>query len=318
MGAYKKLREAMAGGVTLLSAMQFIQRLPYKFTDRNYFLSLREMQIQQRCGRIIHNLRKKYKKSIAEWKERAEREDDGQVGGENIIWTMWLQGMDNAPDIVKMCHKSVVDGFSDRYKIVVLDENNISDYVTLPDYIEEKYKRGIISKQWYSDLVRLELLEKYGGTWMDATIFYAGGEVPSYMMGDGLFIYQTLFPATLGIAAVMNNFFISAHRNDKLLKLTKLLLYEYWRRNDYCCDYWIMYDFFEIARAEFPAEWEKVVPVDHTKIHILQSRFFKPFDEKVYRAAIDGSPFHKLSWKAEEDELAMQGTLCRYLLDKYL
>ena len=57
-------------------------------------------------------------------------------------------------------------------EFVVLDKTNISDYVRLPEYIEKKWKAGIIGNAQYSDLVRNELLIKYGGYWIDSTVFF--------------------------------------------------------------------------------------------------------------------------------------------------
>ena len=37
--------------------------------------------------------------------------------------------------------------------------------------MEEKKKKGIISRTHYSDLLRLEILGNYGGIWLDSTFF---------------------------------------------------------------------------------------------------------------------------------------------------
>lgn len=312
---FQKIKSARVGGVLLLSFVQFLQRFPYKFLDKDYFLKLRDMQIQQSCGKIIYNLSRKYRAEIKALKQKIADEDSKLPHNHSkIIWIMWLQGMDNAPDIVKMCYRSIVDGFSGEYEIVVLDESNIKEYVSLPDYIEEKYNKGYISKQWYADLIRLELLDKYGGTWMDATIFYSGGKIPYYMLQSDLFIFQSLFPATLGIAAVMNSFFITACQNNKIIKMTKLLFYEYWRKYNVSCDYWLVSDFFEIACHEFMEDWEKVIPHDHTSVHILQDKMFKSFNQEIYNAAIAATPFHKLNWKLSQIDCDKENTLYKYLI----
>ena len=40
----------------------------------------------------------------------------------------------------------------------------------MPDYLNEKLKSGVLPLAIYTDLMRVALLEHYGGTWMDATI----------------------------------------------------------------------------------------------------------------------------------------------------
>ena len=34
----------------------------------------------------------------------------------------------------------------------------------------DKYKKGIFTRTHFSDILRLELLTKYGGTWIDASV----------------------------------------------------------------------------------------------------------------------------------------------------
>lgn len=75
----------------------------------------------------------------------------------NKVWVCWLQGIDNAPELVKTCFASLCKYLKDR-EIVLLTNENIHDYVQLPVFIEEKHKRGIIPVAQYTDLLRLELL----------------------------------------------------------------------------------------------------------------------------------------------------------------
>jgi len=46
--------------------------------------------------------------------------------------------------------------------------------VELPGYIVEKWEKGRIPAAMFSDLLRVELLIKYGGTWIDSTVFCTG------------------------------------------------------------------------------------------------------------------------------------------------
>ena len=72
-----------------------------------------------------------------------------------IIWILWWQGYDNAPEIVKYC----------------LDESTFDCYVQIPEYLKLKIKKGHISIANISDMIRVCLLSQYGGTWIDSTVF---------------------------------------------------------------------------------------------------------------------------------------------------
>jgi hypothetical protein len=77
--------------------------------------------------------------------------------------------MENAPELVNVCLESLRASIGGD--IIVLDAQNYTDYVTLPEYVTRKYKKGIIPPALFSDMLRLELLIKYGGTWIDSTVW---------------------------------------------------------------------------------------------------------------------------------------------------
>ena len=49
------------------------------------------------------------------------------------------------------------------YVILILTtEDNYKNWISFPSHIDEKIKTGVITRTHLSDLIRLELLEKYG------------------------------------------------------------------------------------------------------------------------------------------------------------
>ena len=318
MRKLKKLKEAKAGGVLWLTVWLYLKRLPYKRKDSQYYSRLDDFHKQICCFKILHNIKKRYKKKCDQFKNKILAEDMRLSHEHNkIIWILWLQGIENAPSIVRMCYQSIVDNFSSEYKIVLLNERNISEYILLPDFILSKYKKGYISNQHFADLLRVSLLEKYGGTWMDGTIFCSSNNIPEHMMKSDLFIYQTMFPATWGIPTAMNSYFITACQNNKIIRLTKELFYDYWEHNNYCPDYWLINDFFEMAKDAFKEDWLKVVPEENITMHILQDRMKQKFNKEIFEFVIDKSPFHKLQWRYANDEFDPSETYYEYLLTHY-
>ena len=89
-----------------------------------------------------------------------------------IIWTLWMQGYENAPELVK----STIDSIRkfaelNNFQFILLEENTIEKYVVFPKLIKEKMDLGVIDYTKISDILRVSLLAKYGGTWVDATIY---------------------------------------------------------------------------------------------------------------------------------------------------
>jgi len=78
------------------------------------------------------------------------------------IFIYWHQGIRNAPEIVKLCAESWVKR-NPTWNIKILNATSAKRYLRATP---EDYE---ISIQLYSDLLRLRLLEQYGGVWADAT-----------------------------------------------------------------------------------------------------------------------------------------------------
>ena len=102
------------------------------------------------------------------------------------IWTIWLQGEDKAPPLVQACFRSVRKNCTQE--LVVLDEDSLRKYITLPDVIWEKRKQGKIKNAHFADICRVELLYEYGGIWLDSTGF-ATAPIPDWIIKEDFFVY---------------------------------------------------------------------------------------------------------------------------------
>lgn len=60
------------------------------------------------------------------------------------------------------------------YEFRIVDLTNYHNWVQLPQYVEEKFRKGLIPPALFSDLLRLALLKQYGGVWMDASVYCSG------------------------------------------------------------------------------------------------------------------------------------------------
>lgn len=270
-------------------------------------------------NRVQKKLRKKYSSYIQEYLKR-EREKQAARAGKALkeeqpgrIWMFWSSGEESAPPIARKCIASIRENLPDR-EVIVLSEENYRDYVAFPPFIQEKIDRGEMMKAHMADLLRLELLIRYGGTWIDATVFCPGGKIPAYMLDSDLFLFQDLKPGFDGHCQRISNWMITARAGNPVLKLTRALLYEYWREHKKCEDYFIFHHFFEMAIDAYPEEWGRVIPFSNAAPHILLLRLFEPYDEAVWEAVREMTPFHKLSYKFDEAKTEIPGTYYQKLL----
>lgn len=257
-------------------------------------------------------LEKKYRWKLNEFDEQFKEK---RHESSNKIWICWFQGIDNAPILVKKCYESVVSNNRDK-EVVVITSDNMMNYVEFPNYIVEKWKNGQITHTHMTDLLRLELLIKYGGMWLDATVYCSGDNIPEYFFESDLFFYQCLKPGRDGHANYISSWLMEAKTNNKILTAVRELCYEYWRNNDSMWDYFLLHDFMSIVLDKYQDSWNEIIPRDNATPHELLLRLFVEYDEKTWIAIKDQTPFHKLTYKFSQEQILLEGTYYNVLFGK--
>lgn len=86
------------------------------------------------------------------------------------IWICWWQGEDNMPEIVKKCYENIRI-YSGSHPVHLITLKNVNDYITLSPLILKKFHAGKIKYAHLADLIRLKLIAKFGGLWIDSTVY---------------------------------------------------------------------------------------------------------------------------------------------------
>ncbi len=235
-------------------------------------------------------LKSKYKKFLKNY----QKKENSIHEYSDIIWWCWFQGEENAPEIAKKCLESLRRNMPSK-KIIVITDKNMFDYVKFPEFIMEKYKKGYISKTHLSDLLRLELLINYGGTWIDATCYCT--KSPDYAFNIPLFAFKTNERGNPATAA--QNWFIASEKQNPILLLTRDLLYNYWKSYNSAIHYFIFYFFFKLATEKYSEEWKNVPWYPDLPPHIMQRELFDKFSEHRLNELKRFSDIHKLSYKLD-------------------
>lgn len=252
-------------------------------------------------------LEKDYKSKLAEFDSKFDV--NLPHGQSEKVWVCWFQGMENAPSLVQRCFHSLKENLTDR-EIILITSGNVLNYVKFPDYIINKWENGQITDTHMTDLLRLELLIKYGGMWLDATVFCTSKsmDIPDYFFDSELFFYQSLKPGRDGHSHLTSSWLISAKTNNKVLMATRYLCYEYWKENTQMIDYFLLHDFISIVLEYYPRDWKRVVPRDNATPHILLLKLFDQYDEQMWNAIRVQTPFHKMTYKFKEEDTELSGT----------
>lgn len=284
--------------------------LVFCFKRKQKLLEILRLYIRYKKQRYLRN---KYGKYISEEIEKYDWKAVEQVSSRRV-WICWWQGMDNAPLLVRRCYDSVKSNLVD-WKITVITLDNYKEYVQFPDYILQRWQKGQISNTHMSDLLRLELIVKYGGLWLDSTVLCTGKEIPESIIRSNLFVYQLLRPGITGRSLSISSWLIYAKSNNKILYLTKMLLYKYWQKNERIIDYFIFHHFFSIV-LEYCQEEQKQIPKYCNSIpHILLFQLFEEYDGIAFHDLKQMTCFHKLSYKLNQEDLIKPGTYYDVILN---
>jgi len=167
---------------------------------------------------------------------------------ENVIWVCWLQGEKNSPDIVKACIESIRKKFLNG-TVIIIDEANFHDYVALPKYILSKYSSGKITKTHFSDILRWALLSRYGGYWVDATVFMTKKFVVKNDSNLVTFKHQIDDEYTYISNGRWTGFFIGVPKDYVPASEILKILYKYWFFRDELIDYFLIDYVLEIIHG---------------------------------------------------------------------
>jgi hypothetical protein len=223
----------------------------------------------------------------------------GQEKKSPVIWWCWLQGLENAPALVRACYESCKQL---GLEIKVITEENYSQYVTVPDFILKKRESGVISNAHFSDILRLELLTEYGGTWIDATVLITGKNILNYIEDERLFCFQNYMMGAESLVMNISSWFMSACKGDKILADTKAILYEYWKSEEMLVHYFLLHLCFNIASQKNRQVWERVPLVSNVPPHIMQEELYNVYTDREWARLCAMSDVHKLTWKSERPQ----------------
>lgn len=254
-------RFKQGGGFRLVKTFTRMGLLP-DLLKAAFNVLIRRKNYQQQYTILINKVKplltEEFNSVLADCEKRAKEleQANGVVDEDNKnVWFCWLQGIDQAPDIVKHCLESQKQWLKGR-KFTIITADNYKEYISLPHFIEDKYARHIIPDAMFTDLIRVELLIKHGGTWIDSTVMITGNNYPKEILDCPIFMPQYI--SMEGSWHGISNWFITADRESHLLILLREMLYEYWRRYDCVLDYHVFHLFFNTIAYKYSDEIKKM------------------------------------------------------------
>lgn len=235
-----------------------------------------------------------------------------KFNNDKIIWQYWGQGIDSKslPETVKICFNSV-DRFQKDYQIIRLDDKTIIDYLDLPEFVWEKRQNKEFKHVFFSDLLRLALLDVYGGIWMDATILLTK-PIPENIANMDFFVFQRDNNAQdkayfekydalyfgwrqRHFVNILSSFMISQRKGVVIHAWLDLLL-NFWKTQASIKHYFFFQIMFHALIHHEKFEKNNCPIHDDTLVHILQTKIYDRFDAAEFERIKQKTDIHKLRY----------------------
>ena len=204
---------------------------------------------------------------------------------------MWYQGIENAPPIVLSCIQSVIENRA-KHPVYIISKYNLEKYIELPDYIIKKFEQGLFTITHFSDIIRMSLLYKYGGYWIDST----------YLVTAPLtHINTTFYTLKLSYCFTYDHPFISCTWSVNFMAYSKksfiatygyMALLLYWKKYNFLIDYFLI-DYVIYIAYNILSKFKKVIidlPFVNCSIFSLAQLLNSKFNKTHIKC-----PFHKLT-----------------------
>lgn len=187
------------------------------------------------------------------------------------LWMMWVQGVDQMPDSCNM-YLDTVRRCNPSRPLHLVDLETVRTLVDIPEVILRRHEEGGMPTAHLSDYLRFLLLERYGGIWMDLTL-YQTGSTPDWVLrhpamsvkGLAPFPYATAIPDALQWQV----YYMAAQPHALFNRIMLDLLESYWSRFHAIIDYFQTYYLAHLARTHpVVAASYRQVPRNNTKCEL--------------------------------------------------
>ena len=213
-----------------------------------------------------------------------------------IIWIFWWQGDYQANRLVKCC----IDRLKQfNFDLRILSKDNIAEYVDVSD-VYPLYERGALRMAALADVVRFRLLAKYGGIWLDASVFVLDEEFLDSVVEHGCFYsgHFKNYPFWKNISGgKWTSYFLASCPENPLMEYCADAFVYCLNLHGKQIDYIIIDYTMATAYMNIPFFKTMIdrVPYNNNEIWALKGQLSKKFDSNVWNRITNNAQMLKFS-----------------------
>jgi hypothetical protein len=209
------------------------------------------------------------------------------------VWIYWDQGWDAMPPLARLSYDSWRK-LNPGWDVRLLEQDSALALTGIPAEIVRKRMKP----SQLADLIRLELLTRRGGVWVDATTFC---QVPldrwlPAAMPFGFFAFTVTEQRTVA------TWFLAAAQDNPIIRAWRDVAYAFWSCANSPTTYLMFYDFFSLALVRYPKAgrmWRYSSKLERTQENILRYEYLNRNLTSAFAAALENGfiPLHKFSFR---------------------
>ena len=227
---------------------------------------------------------------------------DVAENGRIPVWVCWWQGLDSAPDIVKRCVESIYRYVpKDSAQIHFITFDNYMEYAGFSQVVVDRYNAGRISLTHLADILRVQLLNMYGGMWIDATYFISDNRFADVIQSEAYTI-KTGTPSWNGDVIAKGKWavnFLKFMKGSPLSGFCTEAFEIYWSLRDEPLDYFLLDRIIKVAYDNIPVIRKQIDGISANNISSLKLMeiISNSYDEAVWNDMKKDTFAFKLSYK---------------------
>lgn len=290
-----------------------------------FLLRIRNPQDKAKeAERIVEFMDKAFGNFVGKYKSKSIYDYDIEADDswhDARIWVFWNDPQ-NMPLMVRQCVRRI-RAMANGHEVVLLTEANLHDYVDLDPLVWRKYAEGKITRTHISDFIRTAVLSKYGGLYLDSTI-YPLRPIPEEAFKSSFFtghaIHQTNDPQIAH--SRWSSFMMGCRRGNLMMRAALDVFTEYWHRYDHLMDYVLVDYTYNLLYDHIPSIRMMIdaLPERNANMWTLQPMLGEVCTEEMFESLLSDTTydFYKFSYKDsihlpmcdKKGSLTLLGRLC--------
>lgn len=233
---------------------------------------------------------------------------NGDIDANSPIWVCWWQGEDSMPEIVKTCYQRILK-FAGNHPVHLVTFDNYKNYVSFNEVVVVKFKNKDLLPAHLADLLRLKLLDAYGGLWLDATIFL------SRPLDENVFDYDfySLSNDCKNHISVSNfrwcSFVLGCKKGNPLMH-SLAVSFEKYIEQENCFIHYLVIDYFIdmlYKHNDYVRNLIDGLPSGGRFLHTLREFYSHSFDRSLFDKMLADTEYFKLTYKENLIEKTQSG-----------